>query len=77
MNRRAGPGVQLAERVWRSIDVLRLAIRSQTGTADAHCASLVVRPIRTRDLPEWEPEVGRRWLARMQQTGEYLMPPSV
>jgi len=47
--------------------------------ADAHSAPSLVRPIRTRDLPEWEPEVGHRWqaLARMQQTGEYPMPPSV
>ena len=47
--------------------------------ADAHSAPSLVRPIRTRDLPEWEPEVGHRWpaLARMQETGEYPMPPSV
>ena len=47
--------------------------------ADAHSAPPLVRPTRTRDLPEWEPEVGHRWLAlaRMQQTGEYPMPPSV
>ena len=46
--------------------------------ANAHSAPSLVRPIRTRDLPEWEPEVGHRWLAlaRMQQTGEYPMPPS-
>ena len=47
--------------------------------ADAQSAPSLVRPIRTRDLPEWEPEVGHRWLAlaRMQETGEYPMPPSV
>ena len=47
--------------------------------ADAHSAPSLVRPIRTRDLPEWEPEVGHRWLAlaRMQETGEYPMLPSV
>ena len=47
--------------------------------ADARSAPLLVRPTRTRDLPEWEPEVGHRWLAlaRMQETGEYPMPPSV
>jgi len=47
--------------------------------ANAHSAPSLVRPTRTRDLPEWEPEVGHRWLAlaRMQQTGEYPMPPSV
>lgn len=40
--------------------------------ADAHSAPSLVRPVRTRDLPEWEPEIGHRWLAlaRMQQTGE-------
>ena len=44
--------------------------------ADAQSAPSLVRPIRTRDLPEWEPEVGHRWLAlaMMQQTGEYPMP---
>ena len=47
--------------------------------ADAHSAPPLVRPTRTRDLPEWEPEVGHRWLAlaRTQETGEYPMPPSV
>ena len=47
--------------------------------ADAYSAPSLVRPTKTRDLPEWEPEVGHRWLAlaRMQQTGEYPMPPSV
>ncbi|CAL8460492.1 g9339 [Coccomyxa elongata] len=47
--------------------------------ADAHSAPSLVRPMKTRDLPEWEPEVGHRWLAlaRMQQTGEYPIPPSV
>ena len=47
--------------------------------ADAHSAPSLVQPVRTRDLPEWEPEVGHRWLAlaRMQQTGKYPMPPSV
>ena len=44
-----------------------------------YSAPSLVRPVRTRDFPEWEPEVGHRWLAlaRMQQTGEYPMPPSV
>ncbi|CAK0778805.1 hypothetical protein CVIRNUC_004650 [Coccomyxa viridis] len=47
--------------------------------ADAQSAPPFVRPMRTRDLPEWEPGVGHRWLAlaRMQQTGEYPMPLSV
>ena len=47
--------------------------------ADARSAPPLVRPTRTRDLPEWEPEVGHRWLAlaRMQETGEYPMPPSM
>ncbi|CAL8460953.1 g484 [Coccomyxa elongata] len=47
--------------------------------ADAHSAPSLVRLMKTRDLPEWEPEVGHRWLAlaRMQQTGEYPIPPSV
>ena len=46
---------------------------------DAHSAPILVRPMRTRDLPEWEPEVGHRWLALawMQQTGKYPKPPSV
>lgn len=32
-----------------------------------------------RDLPEWEPKVGHRSLAlaKLQQTGEYPMPPKV
>ena len=47
--------------------------------ADAQSAPSFVPPRKTRDLPEWEPEVGHRWLAlaRMQHTGEYPMPPSV
>ena len=47
--------------------------------ADAQSAPPFVRPVKTRDLPEWEPGVDHRWLAlaRMQQTGEYPMPPSV
>ena len=45
---------------------------------DARTAPELVKPIRTRDLPEWEPEVGHRWLAlaKMQQTGQWPMPPS-
>ena len=47
--------------------------------ADARSAPLLVRPVRTRDSPEWRPKVGHRWLAlaSTQQTGEYPMPPSV
>ena len=47
--------------------------------ADAQSAPPFVRPVKTRDLPKWEPGVDHRWLAlaRMQQTGEYPMPPSV
>ncbi|CAK0768502.1 hypothetical protein CVIRNUC_003571 [Coccomyxa viridis] len=46
--------------------------------ADAEIAPELVRAPKTRDLPEWEPGVGHRWLAlaKMQQTGEYPIPPS-
>ena len=46
--------------------------------ADAESAPTLVRAPKTRDLPEWEPGVGHRWLAlaKMQQTGEYPIPPS-
>ena len=44
---------------------------------DAQSAPSLVRPMKTRDLPEWEPGVGHRWLAlaMMQQTGEYPIYP--
>ena len=47
--------------------------------ADARSAPPLVWPIKTRDLPEWEPEIGHRWLAmaRMKQTGDYPIPLSV
>lgn len=47
--------------------------------ADAESAPALLRAPKTRDLPEWEPGVGHRWLAlaKMQQTGEYPIPPSV
>lgn len=45
--------------------------------ADAESAPALVSAPKTRDLPEWEPGVGHRWLAlaKMQQTGEYPIPP--
>ena len=57
--------------------------KSWWGRGQSPCPSLVQSHATlfaaTRDLPEWEPLVGHRWLAlaRMQQTGEYPMPPSV
>jgi hypothetical protein len=45
--------------------------------ADSDSAPALLRAPKTRDLPEWEPGVGHRWLAlaKMQQTGEYPIPP--
>ena len=67
----------------RAADAITAFTRANPGLfararEDARTAPELVIPMRTRDLPEWEPEVGHRWLAlaKMQQTGQWPMPPS-
>ena len=45
---------------------------------DAQSAPEMRKAVKTRDLPEWEIGKGHRWLAlaKMQETGEWPMPPS-
>ena len=45
---------------------------------DAQSAPEMKRVIKTHDLPEWEIGKGHRWLAlaKMQETGEWPMPPT-
>lgn len=77
------PNADVRKLLRRTSDAVTLFTRANPvlfahAREDARTAPDLVKPIRTRDLPEWEPEKGHRWLAlaKMQQTGQWPMPPS-